>query len=135
MTRILLLCMLLALGLGGCVREKASVEAAPPLAVEDPALPVDPGDVYVLLPASYGRHLAEGTTLIFDSAGLPEDLPVYASLDEATQALRAFESAGERARYVWKNYRLNALWSRDVTTLESGEHRLKEPTRILGLAE
>ena len=135
MARILLLCALLALGLGGCVREKASEEIAPPLVMEEPASPGEPGDVYVLLPASYSRHLAEGTTLVFDSAGLSEDLPVYSSLDEAAQALRSFEAVGERARYVWKVYRLNALWNKDVTSLESGEHRLKEPARILGLAE
>ncbi len=127
----LLMALFLGLGLVAC-----SLEKPPPAenAAEIPAA-ADSGIVYVVLPASYSRHLTNGGELLFASNGLPEDLPVYKTREEAEHALLALESAAERSRHLWTVYSLKAAWDKDVITLESGEHRLKEPARILGVVE
>ena len=89
--------------------------------------PADAAQVYVILPESYRRYLAED--LIFASNGAPEDLPVYPTAEEAVQALRAFETQAVHARYVWRVFQLKADWNKDVIAL-GNEYRLSGPARV-----
>lgn len=131
MSRAVLICLCLGLGLVAACRASVTPQEqqVPEPVVE--RVPVEPGDVYVVLPVNYSRY-TEGA-LLFSSSGTSEDLPVYASAEDAARALHAFESVSDRARHVWAVYRLGAEWARDVVTLETGEHRLKQPANVLNI--
>jgi hypothetical protein len=110
----------------------ASESWTPESRVAEPPDPPDPPDpagvhVYVILPASYGLHLAEGLT--FASSGALEDLPVYLTREEAERALRAFEEHAAHAVHEWKVFRLEADRKKDVIKLR-GEYRLSRPARV-----
>ena len=110
-------CLLLTLA--GC-RQVAS---------EPPAAPAQPAAaaVYVVLPAYYDQYLDEG--LVFESTGEPEDLPVYATVEDAQQAVAAFERQSERSVDAWSVYKLDADWNKDVVPLGK-EFRITAPARV-----
>lgn len=112
--------VLLAVLSGGC--RQAPMES---LIVAAP--PEEAAEVYVILPDHYSGYVNEG--LMLESGGQPEDLPVYHSEDVARKALRAFESQDERNRHIWRVYRLDADWNKDVVP-QGKEYRLRSPAKV-----
>ena len=123
----LLLCgLLLVAALAGCRSKDMSNSLAASSA------PKPAGPVYVVLPVSYSSYLDGGLT--FDSEGSSEDLPVYRSVEDATKALREFESVSERAERMWAVYKLDAVWEEDAVP-QGEEYRLKHPAKILAAVD
>lgn len=87
--------------------------------------------VYVLAPASLMVHLDAKNPPLLEANGLPEDLPVFASREDAKKWLEAEVSNDRIIAGLWRIYRLEGQWPTDVVETEGGECRMRHAARIL----
>lgn len=89
--------------------------------------------VYVLAPAHLMVHLDAQNPPLLAAEGLSDDLPVFASRAEARKWLETEVGNDRIISGLWRIYRLEGQWHKDVVQIESGECRMRAPAKILSV--
>lgn len=112
--------------MGCCFLLDGCAPKTQPPPVEEPVVEY----VYVLGPATMMLYLDETNPPMLASEGTDEDLPVFASREDARQWLETEVSANRLAPDIWRVYRLEGTWGTDVVQAENGEPRMRHPARL-----
>ncbi len=115
------------LGVSGCAEKK--------IYSEEP-VPVERSEcegIFVLAPASYMQYIQHDEATLLASEGRHEDLPVFCTEEMARMIERRLEHDHELLPGLWRVYRLEGVWEKDVVEVQPGEWRMRRPARLIAL--